>query len=130
MEEFQAGVHHAQPFVMPRKVFTLLAHDLTQPALHLGIVDCIVVDPALVAGVVRRVDVDAVHHALELGQQALQSLQVVAVNDPVVGAVGRRSFWRAEAGHLVEHPERHVEMVVDHLVFSHPLQRRHVVVFL
>ncbi len=52
------------------------------------------------------------------------------LNDAVIGAIRRSAFRRAKARHLVEHPKRHIEMVIHHLVFTDPLQRWHVVVFL
>lgn len=126
MQQLQPWIHHAQPLVVPRQVLAFLAHDLPEPAPDLGVVDGVVVDPALVAGVVWRVDVDAFHPALELGQQAFQGFQVVAVDDAVVGGVRRRAFGRGEGRDLVEHPERHVVVVVDHLVFPYPVQCWHV----
>jgi hypothetical protein len=88
MQQFQPRIHHAQPLVVPRQILAFLAHDLTQPTLHLWVVYGVVVDPAFVARVVGRINVDAFHPALELGQQALQGFEVVAVDDPVVSRVG------------------------------------------
>lgn len=47
----------------------------------------IVVAPALVAGVVGRVDVDALHLALILWQQGFQCLQIIPVDDHILAAV-------------------------------------------
>ena len=53
---------------MACQILALFAVNLTQPLLDLRVIDIIVVDPALVAGVVGRVDVDALHLALILRQ--------------------------------------------------------------
>lgn len=59
-----------------------------QPLPDHGGVDVVVVAPPLIAGVVGRVDEDAVHLAGIGGQKGLERVQVVAVNDQV--AVQRR----------------------------------------
>jgi hypothetical protein len=52
---------HAQPFIMARQVFGLAVHDLAQPVAHFGRIDVVVVNPALVARVIGRVDIDALN---------------------------------------------------------------------
>lgn len=113
---------------MPTQVFTLLADHVAQPFPDLGVVHRIVVNPALVVGVVGRVNVDAFQLAFELGQQAFERFQVVAVDAAVIKAVGGCAFGRAKAAHLAQHPKRHlvVVVVVDDLVFSDPVQCWHV----
>ena len=54
-----------------------------QPVADLRAVDVVVVDPAFVAGVVRRVDVDALHLPRVTRQQRLERLQVVALHDQI-----------------------------------------------
>ena len=56
-QELQAGQHHAAPLVVACQI--LAVHDLAEPVAHHRRVDVVVVDPRFVAGVVRRVDVDA-----------------------------------------------------------------------
>ena len=60
LQQLQPRVHHAQPLVVAGQVLALSADNLTQPLLDLRIIDIIVVDPALVAGVVGRIYKDAV----------------------------------------------------------------------
>ena len=55
LQQLQPRVHHAQPLVVAGQVLALFADDLAQPLLDLRVIDIIVVDPALVAGVVRRI---------------------------------------------------------------------------
>ena len=112
---------------MPGKVLALFADHFTQPLLHFGVVHRVVIDPALVASVVGRINVDALHLALELGQQALQRLQVVTVDDAVIRTVGGGAGGSLKGVLLVEDPERHLVMVVDDLVLPYPGERWHVV---
>ena len=67
---------------MTREVIAV--HGLAKPFLHHRRVDVVVVSPAFIAGVVRRVNVNTLHLAGVGGQQRLQRLEVVAVNDEIV----------------------------------------------
>ena len=62
------------------------------PLTHQGAVHVVVVEPALVARVVGRVDIDALDLACISGQQGLQHVEVIAVDDEVV--VGVRRAYR------------------------------------
>ena len=55
LQQLQARIHHAQPLVVAGQVLALFADNLAQPLLDLRVIDIIVVDPALVAGVVGRI---------------------------------------------------------------------------
>jgi len=57
---------------MPRKVFTFAADDPGKPLANLGAVYVVVVNPALIPRVVRRVDVDALHLAGVVRQQGFR----------------------------------------------------------
>ena len=124
-QQLQPRVHHAQPLVVSAEVFALLADDLPEPLPDARVVYVVVVDPSLVAGVVRRIDVDAVNLALVLRQQRLERLEVVAVDDHVP-AVRPAAVQHALLGNALKHAIGHVTMVVDHLVLAHPVQSRHV----
>ena len=52
LQQFQPGVHHAQPLVVAGQVLALLAHNFAQPLFDPGVVHIVVVHPALVAGVI------------------------------------------------------------------------------
>ena len=123
-EQLQTRVHHAQPLVVAAKILAILAHHLTKPFDELRVIDVVVVDPRLVAGVVGRIDVDAANPPLVLGQQGLERLQVVAVDDGVGGGVGAARVT-IEGVMLVKHPHRHFEVMVDHLFLSFPDQFGH-----
>ena len=69
---------------MAAEIFCFFADDLFKPFLDTGVIDIVVVDPVLVAGVVRRVDVNALHLAVVIGQECLERFQVVAMNDEIV----------------------------------------------
>ena len=109
---------------MTAEVLALLADDLPEPLLDSGVVHVVGVDPPLVASVVRRIDVDAVDPALVLGQQGLQRLEVVPVDDHVP-AVRPAAVQHALLGHALEHAIRDVAVVVDHLLLTHPVESRH-----
>ena len=126
LQQLQARVHHAQPLVMAGQVLALFADNLAQPLLDLRVVDIIVIDPALVARVVRRIDIDALDAPLIPGQQRFQRFQIIAPNDHVLAAVVRlvlSVFIKAVLA--LQHPKRHVLMVIDHLAFSNPFKRWH-----
>ena len=112
---------------MPGKVLTLFANHFAQPFFDLGVIDVIVVHPALVAGIVGRINVDALHLALVPGQQGFQCLQIVAVNNHVFAAVvlGVLSGF-VIAVLALQHPVRHLLVVVYHFIFSNPFKCWHI----
>jgi len=124
LEQHQARIHHAQPAVVPVQRLAFLAHDFAQPAADLRAVDVVVVDPALVAGVVRRVDVDALHLAGVARQQGLERVQVVALHDQVA-AVAAVVVAAAELWHRLQQAERHVLVVLDDGFLADPVQCGH-----
>ena len=87
-EEVEAGPHHAEPFVVAFQVLAVHGAVLAEPFAHQGAVDLVVVDPAFVAGVVGRVDVDAFDAAGVAGEEGFEGVEVVAVDDEVVVGVG------------------------------------------
>jgi hypothetical protein len=85
MQNFDAWPHHGEPFVMSFEVF--LFHrvaGLLDPLAHERAADVVVVTPTFVAGVIGRVNVDAVHLAGIHRQQRLERVQIVPVNNQVV----------------------------------------------
>ncbi len=68
---------------MARGVFTFLTDRLPDPLFELGLRQVVVVDPAFVPRVVRRIDVDALDSAGVGGEQGLQSDEVVALDNKV-----------------------------------------------
>ena len=72
---------------MAGQVLALFADNLAQPLLDFWVVDIIVVDPALVARVVGRIDVNALDAPLIPGQQRFQGLQIIAPDNHVFAAV-------------------------------------------
>ena len=60
LQQLQAQIHHAQPLVMAGQVLALFADNLAQPFFDLRVIDIIVIDPALVAGVVGRIYKDVI----------------------------------------------------------------------
>ena len=62
---------------MAAKVFGLFADDVAQPFANPRVIDVVVVDPALVARVVGRVDVDALHLTAIARQEGFEGFEVV-----------------------------------------------------
>jgi hypothetical protein len=84
MEEAETRIHHTEPLIMTREIFSLLADDGMEPPLHLGIVHIVVVDPSLVPRIVRRVYVDTLHPSTILGEERLQGFEIVSSDDLVL----------------------------------------------
>jgi hypothetical protein len=59
-----------------------------EPFPHHRVVHVVVVVPAFIAGVVRRIDKDAIHLARVQRQKGLERMQVVAMNDEIAVEVG------------------------------------------
>ena len=82
--------------------------------------------PALVAGVVGRIDVNALYLPLKPGQQGFEGFQIVPVDNHVLAAVIPRVLTALiEAVSPVKHPEGHFLVMVDDFTFSNPFQCRH-----
>ena len=126
MQEPQTRVHHAEPFIVAREILALLADNLAKPLFHLKVVDIVIVHPTFLTRVVRRIDVNAIDLALELREEGLQGGEIVAVDDHVPRAVVLFvASVLVETVNPIQDVHRHVQMVVDDLVFSGPVQRRH-----
>ena len=126
LQQLQPRVHHAQPLVMACQVLALFADNLAQPLLDLRVIDIIVVDPALVAGVVGWINVNALDAPLIPGQQRFQGFQIIAPDNHVLAAVVLvvlPVFIKAILA--LQHPKRHVLMVIDHLALSNPFKCWH-----
>ena len=80
-QQLQARRHHAQPLVMAGQV--VAAHFLAQPVAQQRAVGVVIVGPALVAGVVGRVDVDALDLPAIERQERLERQQVIAFDEQV-----------------------------------------------
>ena len=106
---------------MPVKRLIFFAHDFTKPLADYGTVDVVVVSPAFVTGVVRRVNVDALDLAGVVRQQRLERHQIVALHDEVAAA----GVARGKIRHVLEQMKRDVAVMIYHRVFSNPVERRH-----
>lgn len=125
-QQHQPRIHHAQPAVVAVQRLALAADHLAQPLANLRAVDVVVVDPALVAGVVRRVDIDALHLPRIARQQGLQRVQVVALHDEVAGRIGAAVGIAArQRRHRLQQAERHLLVVFDDGFLADPVQRGH-----
>ena len=71
---------------MAGKVFGFLANNFAKPLTDERAVDAVVVNPSFVAGVVRRVNVDALDLPGVVRQQRLERDEVVALHDEIAVA--------------------------------------------
>ena len=111
---------------MACQILAFFTNDFAQPLLNMRIIDIIVVAPLLIASVVRRIDVDALHPTLILRQQSFQGFQIIAVDNHVITAVvlGMLAHF-VKAILTLQHTERHFLMMIDNFAFSDPFQSRH-----
>ena len=72
---------------MAGQVLALFADNLAQPLFDFRVIDVIVIDPALIAGVVWRIDVNTLDAPLIPGHQRFQGFQIVTPDDHVLAAV-------------------------------------------
>ena len=111
---------------MAGQILALFAHHFSQPFLDVGGADIIVVAPALVAGVVGRVDIDALHLALILRQQGFQCFKIIAVDDHVLTVVVLGVLPLLIKTVLpLQHPEGNFLMMVHDFIFTDPFQGWH-----
>ena len=120
-QQLHARQHHAAPLVVPGQVFAV--DRLAEPLAHHRRVDVVVVGPALVAGVVGRIDVDALDLMLVDRQQRLERRQIVAVHDQVVVQAGRPAQPLVRRRPQIV--ERHGEMQILDERPALEAQRRH-----
>lgn len=105
---------------MTREIFALFADYFAKPFFDFRIVDVVVVNPSLIASIVRRIDIDTLDSAFILGQQRLERLQIIAANNHVVAFVCVIGIF------FLQHPIRDLLVVIDDFIFSDPFKRRHV----
>lgn len=103
---------------MAGQVLALAADYLTEPLPYTGIIDVIVVNPALVACVVWRIYVDTADLALILRQKGFQRRKVIAVDYHI--AVGFTVFVLC-----IKHTVRHVHVMIDDFILAYPVKCRH-----
>ena len=111
---------------MARGVVALAADRLADPLLELRLGQVVVVDPALITGVVGRVDVDALDTSGVRRQERLERGQIVALDDEVAVQsrllpLGQERQFRNELQTVVRH--RVVVRLDDG--FALELDRRH-----
>lgn len=75
----------------------------------------------VLAGIVRRVNVDALHLPGIAGQQSLESVQVIALDNKISAS----GIAARKLRHRLQKPVRHILMMLDDSFFSYPVQCRH-----
>jgi hypothetical protein len=120
-EEFKAWKHHAEPFVVAGEV--VAPDGFGEPLLDGGRVYVVVVCPAFVAGVIGRVDVDALHLSAIARKQGAESLQVISFDDEIF-----RRFAPRRQGKLrlfAEQAHGNVVMMIENVGFTDKIKDRH-----
>ena len=94
---------------MAAEIFTLLAYSIANPFEDARILHVIVIDPSLISGVIRRVDIDTINAPLILRKQRLQSDKIVAVYY-LVATFGSRLFptLRIKTILMLQNMKRHL----------------------
>ena len=89
MQQLQTWVHHAEPLIVARQVFEFLPNDTPKPSPDFRAIHVIVVNPAFIAGVVRRIDIDHFDFAQVRLLQELENFQVVTLDVEILGVNAR-----------------------------------------
>jgi hypothetical protein len=111
---------------MAGQVFNLFAYGFAKPCLHFRTVHIIVVNPAFIAGIVRRIDVYALNLAGIIWQKSFESQKVIGLHQKIA------AVWVA-AGKIFtffEKVERDLAMMINYGFFSYPVQCWHCVTLL
>ncbi len=106
---------------MAGKVFGFLAHGFTEPVADERAVDVVVVCPAFVTGVVRRVDVDSLDLSGAVREQRLERDEVVALHDEITAS----GIATSQVRHVFEQVKWYLEVIIHHCLFSNPVQCWH-----
>ena len=120
-EESEAWEHHAEPFVVAGEV--VASDGFGEPLSDSGCVHVVVVSPAFVAGVVGRVDVDALHLSAIARKQGAESLQVIAFDDEIFRRIaprGQGKLWL-----FAEQAHGNVVVVAHNVGFTDKIKDRH-----
>ena len=121
MQQAQTRIHHAKPLVMAAHVFGFISDNFAKPAADFRIVDSIAIDPAPVAAVVGRINVDAVDFSSVIRQKRFERFEIVALHEQNSGVgVACRKFAVA-----MHEPIRNILMMLDNRLFPNPIQFRH-----
>ena len=108
---------------MPTKIFSFCTNYLTKPLADMRVIYIVIIYPAFVASIIRRIYVDTINLPFILWQQGFQCLKVVPMNNLVAtmsfGGVGR--IIAPIPIFMFQHTERHFRMMIDYLIFSYPV---------
>src|SRR2546430_16121797 len=87
MKEFfqkvKTRIHHATPLIVARRILPLFADRLADPLFELRLREIVVIDPALVARVVWRIDINALNPSGMGRKKGLQSDEIIAFNNEI-----------------------------------------------
>ena len=103
---------------MASQIFAFFPDDISEPFPDLRVIDIVVVDPLFNAGVVWRIDINAINLPFKSGQKGFQGFKIVAFDNHVLAAVvfGMLPGFIV-AVFTIQHPERHFQMIEHFFIF-------------
>ncbi len=66
LKKYKPGIHHTKPLIVAAQVLAFFTYNLSEPFANFRVIDIIIVDPALISGIIWRIDIDAFNTALVL----------------------------------------------------------------
>ena len=124
-QQLQPRPHHAQPLLMPLLVVAVHRAVFLQPALHQIGIHIVVVAPALVAGVIRRVNVNAIHPPRITRHQRFERMQIIAMHNQVALLHIPAPRQHRLPPHHIQRPIRHRQMMRINDLFAFEIKNRH-----
>ena len=111
-----------EPSVTSVERFSFFADSLSEPFSNHWAVDVVVIDPTLIAGVVRRIDVDALDLPRVVGKERFERDEVISLHDEIpVARLAAGEIW-----HVFEQVKRHLVVMIHHCLFPNPIQCWHI----
>ena len=88
----------------------------------------VVIHPLLFTSIVRRIDINAIHSSFVFWQQRFQCNKIIPMNNHIAAMCLRRIRFilRPKPILVFQRIKRHIQMVIHHLIFSYPIQCRHI----
>jgi hypothetical protein len=121
LQHLEARIHHTEPFVVAGKILGLFADGFAEPFLNEWAVDRVVINPALVSSVVRRIDVDALYLSGVVRQQRLERVEIVTFDKEIAGT----RITATELGDIAQQAIGNLTVVIYDSIFTDPVKSRH-----
>src|SRR3989344_7908748 len=106
---------------MPAQIFRFSADNFAKPLLNFWRINFIIVNPAFISSVVRRINVDAFYFPYVERHKSFQSFQIVSMNYKILRAIADRKRFN-----FLQKLERNFLVMVRNLLFSYPRENGHI----